>query len=81
MPQYATPTATASGRINSPIHILERCGRSNTTATPHHSPTENHATKNDTPYTPHTDAIWISGNIRYCDAPNKFQGNPVNNRA
>src|SRR6185369_2820752 len=29
---------------------------------------------------PVTEAIWISGNISYCDTPRKFHGNPVKNR-
>src|SRR5438876_290391 len=29
---------------------------------------------------PVTDAIWINGNISYCDTPKKFHGNPVRNR-
>src|SRR6476646_4452200 len=29
---------------------------------------------------PVIEAIWISGNISYCDAPRKFHGKPVKNR-
>ncbi len=36
--------------------------------------------RKETPYTPVTDAIWMIGNMRNCELPRKFHGNPERNQ-
>src|SRR5688572_12289323 len=43
--------------------------------------TENHTTRNETPYTPVHEDTWMSGNKRCWELPSRFHGKPLNIRA
>src|SRR6266404_3746028 len=72
---------TKMGRKISASQIERRFGRRKSITTAETNDSETQTSKNEMPYTPVNDAIWMSGSIWYCETPNKSQGNPENNRA
>src|SRR5688572_14575852 len=78
MPHAPASVNARSGAAKSLFHLgLPRANR-----TPAQSrATEDHATRNETPYTPVMAEIWIRSNIRYWETPRKFHGNPDRSRA
>src|SRR5579871_2890088 len=72
---------TAIGRMIWPTHADRIAGLLMMAAAAHTSDSELHTARNEMPWTPVNDAIWINGTIRYCETPSKSHGNPPNNRA
>ncbi len=73
-PQPQTKPSASNGRATSAVHDQGLAGERRICSTANSRLTDAHTTKNDTPYTPATEAIWISGRFSNWLTPRKFHG-------
>ena len=73
-PHPQTNPSASSGRATSAIHDHGLAGERRICSTAKSKLTDAHTTKNDTPYTPVTDAIWINAKFSNWLTPRKFHG-------
>ena len=73
-PQPQTKPSASRGRAASAIHAHGLGGARRICSTAKSKLTDDHTTKNDTPYTPVTDAIWMSAEFSNWLTPRKFHG-------